>query len=101
MDVQASFASQLYDRAARLSTDAGRPEETQGPSFADTLARAAREVGESLSRGEAAAEAAVGGKGDAQQVVEALTQAELALQATTAVRDRVVEAYQQILRMPV
>lgn len=38
---------------------------------------------------------------DAQSVVEALSQAELALQTAITVRDRVVAAYQEILRMPI
>lgn len=38
---------------------------------------------------------------DAQSVVEALSQAELALQTAVTVRDRVVAAYQDILRMPI
>lgn len=38
---------------------------------------------------------------DAQSVVEALSQAELALQTAVTIRDRVVSAYQEILRMPI
>ncbi|MEO1657081.1 MAG: flagellar hook-basal body complex protein FliE [Pseudomonadota bacterium] len=38
---------------------------------------------------------------DAQTVVEALSQAELALQTAITVRDRVVAAYQEVLRMPI
>ena len=35
------------------------------------------------------------------QVVQAVTQAELTLQTLVAVRDKAVEAYQQIMQMPV
>ncbi|MEM1379044.1 MAG: flagellar hook-basal body complex protein FliE [Pseudomonadota bacterium] len=38
---------------------------------------------------------------DAQAVVEALSQADLALQTAVTIRDRVVAAYQEILRMPI
>jgi flagellar hook-basal body complex protein FliE len=41
------------------------------------------------------------GKADPHALVEALSQSELAVEAAVAVRDRVVEAYQEILRMPV
>jgi flagellar hook-basal body complex protein FliE len=34
-------------------------------------------------------------------VVQAVSRAELALQTTTAIRDRVVSAYQEIMRMPI
>ncbi|MEL6481991.1 MAG: flagellar hook-basal body complex protein FliE, partial [Pseudomonadota bacterium] len=45
--------------------------------------------------------AAVNGSGDMQSLVEALTAAEMAVETAVVVRDRVVEAYQEILRMPV
>ena len=38
---------------------------------------------------------------DPHALVEALAQTELAVQTAVTVRDRVVEAYQEILRMPV
>jgi len=41
------------------------------------------------------------GKADSQAVVQALAATEMAVQAAVTVRDRVVEAYQEILRMPV
>jgi flagellar hook-basal body complex protein FliE len=37
---------------------------------------------------------------DAQAMVEALSEAEMALQTAVTIRDRVVAAYQEILRMP-
>lgn len=37
---------------------------------------------------------------DAQSVVEALAEAEMTLQTVVTVRDRVVGAYQELLRMP-
>lgn len=103
MDIQSSFASQLYERASRVGTGAGsgEPAPAMTESFADSLARAAQEITETLQRGEDTARAAVGGEGDAQAVVEALTSTEMALQTAVTLRDRVVEAYQEILRMPV
>ena len=38
---------------------------------------------------------------DVQSVVEALAAAEMTMRTVVAVRDKVVEAYQEILRMPV
>jgi len=45
--------------------------------------------------------AGLAGRADPQAVVEALAATELAVQTAVAVRDKVVEAYQEILRMPV
>ena len=54
-------------------------------------------------RGGARAKAveALAGKASLQDVVEAVTEAELSLQKLTAVRDRVISAYQEIMRMPI
>lgn len=44
---------------------------------------------------------AIAGQGSMTEVVTALAQAELTLQTATVVRDRVVQAYQDIIRMPI
>ena len=41
------------------------------------------------------------GRADSHSLVQALAQTELAVETAVAVRDKVVEAYQEILRMPV
>jgi flagellar hook-basal body complex protein FliE len=41
------------------------------------------------------------GGADPHSLVEALAQSELAIETAVSVRDKVVEAYQEILRMPV
>ena len=41
------------------------------------------------------------GQGDAHAVVEAMATAEVALETAVTIRNRVVEAYQELLRMPV
>jgi flagellar hook-basal body complex protein FliE len=45
--------------------------------------------------------AAMTGKGNMTDVVMAVSKAEMALQATVAVRDKMVSAYQEIMRMSV
>ncbi len=101
MDIDTSFAARLYDTARQLGEPKAAEAERPETGFAETLARAAQEITETIQRGEQVAESAVSGRGDVQSVVEALTSTELALQTAVAVRDRVVEAYQDILRMPV
>jgi flagellar hook-basal body complex protein FliE len=51
--------------------------------------------------GEATATTAVSGRASLQEVVEAVNAAELTLQTVVAVRDRMIAAYQEILRMPI
>ena len=71
-------------------------------SFGNTLARALGDVVDQGNAAEAKAMQAIGGQGgNLTDVVTAVSKAELALQTTVAVRDRVVQAYQDIMRMPI
>jgi flagellar hook-basal body complex protein FliE len=98
----------LYAKAARLSgagspaalvPNVATPQKVQ--SFADALADATRRAVGVVQKGEAAAMQGVAGTMEAHQVVAAMTQAELTIQATVAIRDKMVQAYQEIMRMPV
>lgn len=44
---------------------------------------------------------AISGNTNLTEVITAVSQAELTLQTTTAVRDRVLQAYQDIMKMPI
>lgn len=61
----------------------------------------ARDFTATLQQAEATAQAAMVGKADPHALVQALAQTELAVETVVTVRDKVVEAYQEILRMPV
>jgi flagellar hook-basal body complex protein FliE len=54
-----------------------------------------------LKAGEAASISAIQGKESTRKVVEALMSAEQALQTAVAVRDKVVQAYQEVVRMSI
>jgi flagellar hook-basal body complex protein FliE len=71
------------------------------PSFAGLVREGLAAAVGSLERSEATVVAGLTGKASVQQVVEAVSTAELSLQKVTAVRDRVIAAYQEIARMPV
>ncbi|RMD89264.1 MAG: flagellar hook-basal body complex protein FliE [Alphaproteobacteria bacterium] len=97
MDVRLGYASQAY-AAGRQHAAPSRA--TQGGGN-EALAEAARDFAQTLQRGEETARAAMTGGADPQALVEALAQTELAVETAVTVRDKVVEAYQEILRMPV
>ncbi|MBV8913141.1 MAG: flagellar hook-basal body complex protein FliE [Acetobacteraceae bacterium] len=44
---------------------------------------------------------AIAGEGNLTEVATAVTRAELALQTAVSVRDKVVQAYQDVMRMPI
>lgn len=71
------------------------------PRFESLLRTELKGFGEAMRGSEAKAVEALSGKASLQQVVEAVTEAELSLQKVTAVRDRVISAYQEIMRMPI
>jgi len=98
MDVRSLFAAQKY-AAARPATDpqAGAAPGGAGPALRDAV----DEFAETLRQGEATASAAMSGDADPHALVQALAQTELAVEAAVTVRNKVVEAYQEILRMPV
>jgi flagellar hook-basal body complex protein FliE len=72
-----------------------------GGSFADLLKQAGGDAMGALKQGEAQSLQAVAGKADVTAVTAAVNNAELALQAVVAVRDKVIAAYQDISKMPI
>lgn len=54
-----------------------------------------------MKAGEKASAQAVTGEASLTDVVEAVTDAEMTLQTVVAIRDRMLNAYQEIMRMPV
>jgi flagellar hook-basal body complex protein FliE len=72
-----------------------------GGSFADLLKQAGGDAMGALKQGEAQSLQAVTGKADITAVTAAVNNAELALQAVVAVRDKDIAAYQDISKMPI
>jgi len=72
-----------------------------GRSFTDTMGDVGKSAVAALGKAESTAMAGMSGKADPHAIVEALAAAELALETAVSVRDKAVEAYQEILRMPV
>ena len=70
-------------------------------TFGALLEQTLSEAVDAGHKGEAIATAAVSGQTSLQEVVEAVNAAELTLQTVVAVRDRMIAAYQEILRMPI
>ncbi len=100
-----SPALAAYGRAvAGAGAGAAPPSPAEGsvaPSFAAVLERTLEGAVAAGRDGEAAAVGGIAGRIGPQEVVQAVTAAELSLQTVVAVRDRLVAAYQEILRMPI
>lgn len=93
MDVRSTFGAQAY-LGARAAT-------APAPAQTSALTGLAQDFVATLRAGEDTARATMTGGADAHALVEALAASELAVETAVTLRDKVVEAYQEILRMPV
>jgi len=95
MQLNPSLAAERY--AATRSATAPQP----GAGAEARLGQAADSFAQTLRTSEETAMAAMTSGADPHALVQALTQTELAVETAVTVRNKVVEAYQEILRMPV
>jgi flagellar hook-basal body complex protein FliE len=72
-----------------------------GLDFSSMIQGAVSSVAQSGKAAETQAIAAAGGKADIVDVVTAVAESEAALETLVAVRDRVIAAYEEIMRMPI
>ncbi|MCH9049556.1 MAG: flagellar hook-basal body complex protein FliE [Proteobacteria bacterium] len=72
-----------------------------GNSFADFVANFVDSAKTAGVAAESATVQAVNGTADLNEVVTAVASAEIMLETVVTVRDRVIQAYQEILRMPI
>ena len=77
---------------------ATQPTQSEGGSV---FGKVAMDFAQTLAHGEQVAKDAMVGQADPHSLVQALAQTELAVETAVTVRNKVVEAYQEILRMPV
>ncbi len=96
MDIRSLSAASGY-AAAKPATKTDPYFEGQGSALKSTF----QDFATTLRNGEQASVAAMTGGADPHALVQALAQTELAVETAVTVRNKVVEAYQEILRMPV
>jgi len=94
--VTPSAAADTYGRIDRGDTGGG----TTG-DFGATLQRAIQGAVDNGHAADTQAMQAISGGGNLTEVVTALSRAELTLQTATTIRDRVLQAYQDIIKMPI
>lgn len=100
--INPAVAAGAYGRGASL----GGPQSAAGGdkkavSFQDFLAEKTRDTIATLREGEAMVGQSVAGKKPPlPALVQAVTNADTALQTIVALRDRMISAYQDIMRMP-
>ncbi len=103
MAINFTEAVRAYEKIARQDSIQG-PDIAQpkgGTGFADALRDATEGAVATLREGEVQSLRAAAGNADINDVVMAVGKAELTLQTVVTVRDRVIQAYQEIIRMPI
>ena len=101
-----SAAAGAYASLARLanpSANLGKAvgEASAGPSFGELLRSATANVLEAGRQADTQAHAMASGKGNVVDVVTAVAETEVAVETMVAVRDRIISAYEEIMRMPI
>lgn len=74
---------------------------TGGLDFGQLLRDGAKDAIDAGKKSEKLSEQALAGKADVRDVVAAVNNAAVTLQTVVAVRDKVINAYNQILQMPI
>jgi flagellar hook-basal body complex protein FliE len=102
-----SAAISAYLQAAKMGTGAGGGDaasaasQVGGTSFGDLLSGVMNDATTQGRAAELKANGALQGKGDLVDVVTAVQAAEVSLETVVAIRDKVISAYQEIMRMPI
>ncbi len=105
LDASSAYGNALK-RAPELSgTDGGDAIKIGGhgkaPSFGSMIEDMIGSVGQTTKAAEVQSAKAVNRTGDLVDIASAVNNAELTLQTVVAVRDKMIGAYQEIMRMPI
>lgn len=103
MTVSFNAALNAYNNAAKISTTITSPtvENTSDTGFSSIISNSLQNTALSLQQAEATTAKSLVKQADITDVVSAITSAEITLKSLVGIRDRMVAAYQEILRMPI
>ena len=103
METKALTAAQAYANALSGTSTPGASavDAVAGPSFADMVQDVVQQTVQAGQASEQSAVKAAAGQAELVDVITAVNAAELTLETVMAVRDQVIQAYQDIVRMPI
>ncbi|MBN8551581.1 MAG: flagellar hook-basal body complex protein FliE [Caulobacterales bacterium] len=99
--MDALTAIRAYSAAQGSAAPASGPTEAAAPGFDDMLAGFMGQATDATRSAESQIAAHSAGQTDLVNVVTAIASAEASLETVVAVRDQVISAYQEIMRMPI
>jgi flagellar hook-basal body complex protein FliE len=106
MPIPTAAAANAYASLARMgeqTASLGRAAATEsaGPSFSGVLKDVINAVSDAAQKSDAQSQAVAVGKANMVDVVTAVAETETAVQTLVSVRDKVIAAYEDILKMPI
>ncbi|WDR03742.1 flagellar hook-basal body complex protein FliE [Devosia algicola] len=107
MAIPFNAAAAAYGNASKLIAQTAKPgtdivaKADQGNDFANMLAQSVQDVVDTGNKSDKMAMEMVNGKANVVDMVTALSQTELAIDSMVSVRDKVISAYEEIMRMPI
>lgn len=104
MTINPADVARAYSSVSKNAGMGGGPDsagEATGPSFGEFLKDQINDVVETGNHGEKMAISAMAGDAELVDVVTAISAAEVTLETVVAVRDKVLGAYNDIMRMPI
>ena|SRR5262245_291025 len=99
-----SVAALAYSNLARLTDPAALSKsatDQSGSGFASLLKDALGAVNQVGHKADMQAQAMAAGKANIVDVVTAVAESEVAIDAVVSVRDKVIQAYEDIMKMPI
>lgn len=98
-----TIAANAYASLSRLAGAGGgaASEASAGPSFGSVLKDALGSVMEAGRKSDAQSVALASGKANMMDVVTAVAETDVAISTLVSVRDRVIQSYEDIMKMPI
>jgi len=98
-----TVAANAYANLAKIMDQSGvaKGGETGGPSFSALLKDAIGSVVDAGKKSDAQSVAMASGKANVMDVVTAVAETDVAVSTLVSVRDRVIQSYEDIMRMPI
>lgn len=101
MSIPVTAATNAYNAISQISQNAGATRTAPNGDFADALKSAVNQIVDVGRVNDQVAVQAAAGNADIVEVVTAVAESELALETMVSVRDRIITAYESIMRMPI
>ena len=99
-----SVAANAYASLARLTDPAGLAKggaASGGPSFGDLVKDSIASLQKTTQASDVQSQAMAAGKANIVDVVTAVAESEVAINTLVSVRDKVINAYEEIMKMPI